>query len=272
MKFDLVSDLHLDFGGIAELIHKPGSWVVGGDILVMAGDVAEIKFLKAANYARTSFALEFLEIVSKKYKHVLWVFGNHEFYNDSIIHARKNMKDILKKMGINNIHIIENETFEFDDTVFFGTTLWTGMNNGNPVVMNRIQSGLNDYSCIKTKDAYGDVCKLTANDTCALHVRSVEKIKEFISLKTDKKKVLITHHAPSFLSVPEEYKTNDLNHGYATELFDMLFDSDIRVAVHGHIHDPAMYTIGDCMVASNPRGYYGYETQAYTFQPMTINV
>jgi len=28
---------------------------------------------------------------------------------------------------------------------------------------------------------------------------------------------------------------------------------------HGHIHESSRYMLGECMVVSNPRGYYDYE-------------
>ena len=44
MKFDLVSDLHICVGdGISNLINN---WVIGSDLLIMAGDIVEVAELK----------------------------------------------------------------------------------------------------------------------------------------------------------------------------------------------------------------------------------
>jgi Icc-related predicted phosphoesterase len=93
-----------------------------------------------------------------------------------------------------------------------------------------------------------------------------KKLQEFIDLKTDKKKVLVTHMAPSAQSLEPAYRNATTNDAYYEELFDMLVDSDIKIACHGHIHEPVDYMIGNCHVVSNPRGYYGHETQAYNYK------
>jgi hypothetical protein len=67
--------------------------------------------------------------------------------------------------------------------------------------------------------------------------------------------------APSFLSVNEKYKNDSVNNGaYASDLNDMILDNEnIKVWIHGHMHDPVDYMIGNTRVISNPRGYLPYE-------------
>jgi Icc-related predicted phosphoesterase len=98
-----------------------------------------------------------------------------------------------------------------------------------------------------------------------------KKIKEFADLKTDKNKVLLTHMAPCFLSIPEHKRTNKINSAYYEDISEMLMDSDIKVACHGHVHDPVDYVIGNTRIVSNPRGYNGKQTAGKTFEFKIIN-
>ena len=84
MRVNLISDLHLEFG---ELV------LPGGDVLILSGDVLEAKNLKAQDFAPEVIALnermgikdsryvKFFTEECSKYKHVIYVMGNHEHYN-----------------------------------------------------------------------------------------------------------------------------------------------------------------------------------------------
>jgi Icc-related predicted phosphoesterase len=89
-----------------------------------------------------------------------------------------------------------------------------------------------------------------------------------LSEHRDKPFVVITHHAPSFVSVPEYYKHDHLmNGGYASDLSEDILDNEnIKVWVHGHMHDPVDYKIGETRILANPRGYPG-ETETNGFLP-----
>ena len=73
--------------------------------------------------------------------------------------------------------------------------------------------------------------------------------------------VVITHHAPSFMSVNDRYKGDTLmNGGYASELGEFILDHEnIKLWCHGHMHDPVDYMIGTTRIVANPRGYVGQE-------------
>ena len=47
-----------------------------------------------------------------------------------------------------------------------------------------------------------------------------------------------------------------MNGAYASDLSDFILDQEnIKYWVHGHMHDPFDYEIGQCRVVCNPRGY-----------------
>jgi hypothetical protein len=87
-------------------------------------------------------------------------------------------------------------------------------------------------------------------------------------MKRDKPVVVITHMAPSFMSVNEKYLHDTVtNGGYASDMSEFILDHDnIKVWVHGHMHNPVDYMIGDTRVLANPRGYVPWESDN-GFQP-----
>ena len=269
MKFDLTSDLHLDFGGISELYNSSNE---GSRVLVLAGDTLEVGLLKEKSKLKDE-VVTYFKFLNDRYEKIIWIMGNHCYYHNSFIHTKKNLIDRFKENCLTNFVVLEKETLEIDDTIFFGATMWTTFNNNNPIVMMQCQNGMNDYSMIHTaKLAYGEKVYLIPEDTSKQCRLTKVKIQEFIDLKTDKKKVLVTHMAPSLMSVPENFRHNLIHYAYYEELSEMLVDSDVEIAVHGHLHHQVKYLIGNTLVVSNPRGYFGQDIQAYDHKFKQIEI
>jgi hypothetical protein len=98
--------------------------------------------------------------------------------------------------------------------------------------------------------------------------------KTVLELNRDKPFVIITHHGPSFQSVNEKYvHDKTMNGGYASNLDEFVLDHEnIKVWVHGHMHDPVDYLIGTTRVLSNPRGYLGHEDTSGFNPDLTFEV
>jgi len=269
MKFQLVSDLHLEYGGVEELLK---CWAVTAPVLLMAGDIVEINLLKDKKKGRSKAAIKFLKFVSDNYSKVFWVMGNHEHYFNYIEHTARNAQDILNRKGINNITVLSNTTAEFEDCIVFGTTLWASMKNGDPLVVAQCGAGMNDYVHIKKVDEWLEHRSIVPDDTISLHLAAMRHLNDFIDLETDKQKVVITHHAPSIKSIDEHFTYSPLCNAYYTELFDLIYDSGIRLWVHGHLHEAVGYMINKTSVLCNPRGYYGYDHDVYEYKPQHINI
>jgi hypothetical protein len=81
--------------------------------------------------------------------------------------------------------------------------------------------------------------------------------------------VIITHHAPTSVSIADHYKHDRLMNGaYYSDLSDFILDHpQIKYWTHGHMHNSSDYMVGDCRVICNPRGYFGYETWAGDYDP-----
>jgi hypothetical protein len=199
-----------------------------------------------------------------KYRHVIYVMGNHEHYHgryDKTVHE-------LKTIVPDNVIVMENESIEIDGVLFLGASLWTDCNRGDPMTIQVLKNSMNDYRAITNKAGH-IYRKLIPQDTMETHMRTKEFFSNEIEKHPGKDVVVCTHHAPSYKSVHEHYAHDThMNGGYASDLSEFILDRpQIKFWTHGHMHDPVNYMIGECNVICNPRGYRGYETQANIFDP-----
>jgi predicted phosphohydrolase len=194
------------------------------------------------------------------------IMGNHEYYRGVLNAEIPKLRAFFVTQGISNIHILENQTYEFDDALVFGTSLWTSCRNNNPVIKHAVQNGLVDYKRISVMNASGEKSLITPEDTISLHYLAMQALHNFLQVPTQKRRIVLTHFAPHILSIEPCYKKYLTTDGYYEELYELIANSDVNTWVHGHTHFPVDYTIENTRVISNPRGYYGSEPTAMRFK------
>jgi hypothetical protein len=136
------------------------------------------------------------------------------------------------------------------------------MNKGDPLTMHSIASFMNDYKVITYHyPQYNAYHKMRPMDTVKMHHESKRYIEETVKNNPDKPVVVITHMAPTFESVNWKFKGEGLTNGaYCSDLSDLILDNtNIKAWVHGHVHDPVDYMVGNTRVLCNPRGYLPWE-------------
>ncbi len=126
-----MSDLHMELWDNSRYI-KANEFEVVGDVLVFAGDTF---------YLRDTVAPQkkFWNWVSKNFRQVLLVPGNHEFYSDSDVTGRG---DSWQWMIRENVGYYYNKVVHIDDTDFILTTLWPKIPEPD---MYLAQRGMNDF-------------------------------------------------------------------------------------------------------------------------------
>lgn len=266
MRLDFGSDLHLYHGGYDYLKNISNE---GSDVLVLAGDIVEVCDLKG--YGKYAIDVrDYLLTLNSRYKKIIFVAGNHEHWGNSFYHTTQNLRSRFSEFGLTNFVVLDKETVEVDDAIFFGATLWSTLRNGNPVAVASLL-GFSDYREIHTISDYYEKLPLQPEHTMAECARTIKALDKFIALETDKKKIMVTHHAPCSVSLDPSY-VGGWSEAYYEELGNKLYDSDIKIAIHGHIHQAVNYMIGECHVMSNPRGYFGYEAQTPHFRFKQVEV
>ena len=293
MKLALASDLHLEFGHIE--LENPGV-----DVLILSGDICVAsKF--GPDYDR------FFNDVSKAFKHVVYIVGNHEHYNGDFNKTIDTLRMILARYE--NVHLLDKETFVLDDVTFIGGTLWTDMNKEDFITLSTMSSVMNDFRRvinsnrkvthkvpIYKKDAEGNfvyknvdnmsvtvidhyehreqVAKFSPEDSVEDHKKMVEYIRSVTEGKVDQKFVVVGHHAPSKLSTHPKYAREVIMNGaYSSDLSEFILDHpQIKLWTHGHTHEEFDYILGETRIVCNPRGYINYEKRADDFKLKVLEI
>lgn len=232
MKIQIISDLHQEFG-ISELCFD------NADLVIFVGD--------------TNLGTKGIEWIRSKIKNipVIYILGNHEYYKGSY---PKTLNKIKSAAENTNIHVLEDSFLDIEDIRFHGCTLWTDF----ALFGNSIEAGMycqpkmNDYKMIKRDPSYS---KMRTVDTFKIHQFSKHWLNESLENSTKEKNIVVTHHAPSLLSVPDNFKNDLLTSAYASNLDDFITKHQPDFWFHGHIHTPCRYSIGKTKVICNPHGY-----------------
>ncbi|KUF43403.1 phosphoesterase [Myroides marinus] len=233
MKVQILSDLHLEFGYSDSLKFDQA------DLIILAGD--------------THIGTKGIEWI-KKYiptKEVIYLLGNHEYYKGSYPKTLYKIQDAAKG---SNIRVLEDSFVDIGNIRFHGSTLWTDFSIfGNPIEYGMLcQEKMNDYKRIKRYPSYS---KLRSIDVYQIHQKSMRWLEQSLTESIAEKNIVITHHAPSLLSVPEQYQNDPVTAAYASNLESFIMTHQPQYWIHGHIHSPIQYNIGQTKVICNPHGY-----------------
>ena len=263
MKIALTSDIHLEFGD-----WNPSN-PEGADTLILSGDImVAADFGRPDPYKLMSTDKEerytnFLEKCRDNYKHVIYVMGNHEHYHGDF----QTTKSILEKVCSrwDNIHLLDKQKVKIDDVTFLGGTLWTDMNNEDPITLWDLSNMMNDFRIVKNsarKVGLSDnPSRFLTSDALEDHKEMIKFLKEEIESNLTEKYVVVGHHSPSRQSTHPRYKDETImNGGYSSDLTDFILDHpQIKVWTHGHTHHEYDYMIASTRILCNPRGYVLYE-------------
>jgi len=241
MKLQILSDIHNEFS-VLPIPHT------NADVVILAGDI-DIK----------NRAIEWAKQFEKP---VLYVLGNHEFYGE---HFQKIRETTRKLTQGTNIHFLDDEEVVINGIRFLGGILWTdfklyGSFRAEHAKLDA-QLSMNDYKTIRFGPNYRRLLPL---DTLQMHEKTVSFLKEQLVQPFDGKTVVITHHAPSMLSVAPQYKNDKLSPSFASDL-EHIMGEPVVLWVHGHVHNYNDYEVNGTRVVSNPRGYQ------YKNEPMPEN-
>jgi hypothetical protein len=187
---------------------------------------------------------------------------------------------------------LDKETFQLDDVLFIGGTLWTDMNKEDPVTLSHIKGVMNDYKGVinSNREVSYKVFQSDDDDKPTFKTRpatfspedSVEDHKKMLDFITKTlavtppwvSVVVVGHHAPSKASTHPRYKGETIINGaYSSDLSEFMLDNpQIKLWTHGHTHEDFDYMIGSTRIVCNPRGYDGYEVRASRFELKVVEV
>jgi Icc-related predicted phosphoesterase len=280
MRIQLCSDLHLEFSDInikndnlAEVLILSGDIMIAQDLHdhpepVTSPDAPYVQLGRRQEAAQRF--RDFLRRISFQFPHVVYVAGNHEFYHGKFVDSIRVLREECARYP--NIYFMENDYKKIDDILFIGATLWTDLNRGDPVTLYTVANSMNDYRVIR-HDELG-YTRLRPAHTLSRHRSSLEFIGETIKNHPTDRVVVVTHMAPSVLSINERYKNDRVMNGaYYSDLSEFILNHpQIVLWTHGHVHTPVDYMIGPTRVVCNPRGYEGFEPDSGWDPNLIINI
>lgn len=247
MKIAYFSDIHTEFGEQPTAV-KLGEHV---DVLVLAGDIGE--GLEGIDFART-FSDQATDIVI--------VAGNHEYYGSTLQKMQAKMRDHAAQFP--NIHFLENDIVEINDWTFIGSTAWTDFragDKGQPLNLIHAKglskgTGLRDYEQIKWYErASQRYRKIMPTDVLKMNADAHLYIFGQLRDRDPQKCIVITHHAPTEMSIHPKFERDPLNPCYASRWGNDIAYHGPKIWFHGHTHEPADYEVGDTRVLCWPIGY-----------------
>ena len=239
MRIQLLSDLHLEFGGTGVPPLAPGA-----DIVVMAGDLAPARRGSACQMRR----------VWKGVRHILHVPGNHEYYGSQIADAQHMLALDCAACGVT---LLDRAAVTVGDVRFIGATLWTDFRlhgQAREADAHRAAGGeLNDFrgsiQGVAGKDfSTWEAAHRHAADRAFIEAELAQAAEAGLEA------VVITHHAPSPRSIHPRSARDPLMPGYASDLEDVIERFQPALWVHGHVHRAVDFSIGRTRVLANPRG------------------
>jgi len=243
MRLQVFSDLHLEFGPFEPVPQK-------ADVVVLAGDIhlgtAGVKWAK------------------KTFRDcpVIYVLGNHEFYNHTMPGL---IKELQQEAKGSNVHVLENNAVEIGGFVFLGCSLWTDFQLGPNAreAMLLANQEMNDFRLIKKPE---DHQVFSAEDSAKRHAASVRWLTRRMGSHDPARTIVVTHHAPSHRSIPPQYAGDLLSAAFASNLDLMIKASRIPLWIHGHTHYNVDYKIGSTRIYSNQRGYPHAKAQDFKLE------
>ena len=231
MRLRIYSDLHLEFAPF----DPPAE---GADVIILAGDIH-------VGVRGVDWALEAFPNTP-----VLYVPGNHEYYRETIPDLTE---ELVAYSEGTHVHVLDQAAAIVNGVRFLGCTLWTDLALYGDAALGGAAIGrmMSDFQVIRVAPRGR---KLYPSDTARFHKDSVKWLREAAS-EGDEPLVVISHHAPSPQSLDPRYGNHPSNAGYASRLEPLIEEISPLLWVHGHIHRPVHYQVGNTTVFSNPRGY-----------------
>lgn len=240
MIFRLASDLHTEFFEVSEMARLAREALPPLDddkktTLLLAGDIGSAE--------RLENIVELITYLSPRFKEILYIPGNHEYYHGDFSIALQNLREPLYRFD--NVMVTAAGSKSADTCRIHMHTLWTDFDKENPMSMLEAQSRMNDYRMITNGNSM-----LKPADTLQRHKQHIHMLRVLSPFYQGD--LVMTHHSPSLRSIPAEYLHDRVNGAYHSDLEWLIEEKKPAVWVHGHTHTACDYMLGSTRIICNP--------------------
>jgi Icc-related predicted phosphoesterase len=227
----IMSDLHLEAVAFPKAF-KPTPPEF--EVLVVAGDVCEGDTDKALHTVRRL----------ANGKPAVFVMGNHEFWGREIGQERRAARHAAERHGV---VLLEDTITELAGLRFVGGTLWA----------DGALAGPNAKLSLATEELIRADCSgrpITGADEAKLHAQTRREIERAVG-RGEAPLVVVTHHAPHPLCLPEKHRSGWAAGNAASDLTALTDAGRIALWVHGHVHHSVdLIRPGGTRIICNPAG------------------
>lgn len=242
MKFDLMSDLHIDRWGQDQQIDYQSCAM--SNTLVVCGDVSDDVNLSAWELAK----------LANIYETVLFVDGNHEHEgigyerepSETVVNIRKALS------GLTNVHYMADGPIVIDGVGFAGRNGWWDWKIATPEVPS--EKSISEWYTHKESGDHTYISRQAMRDFGAL-AGDVSRLDATSGVESI---VILTHTLPlkQLISwnVYPLARTHSNAYGNSMMHNVLTISPKIRYWLFGHNHDQKDEMIGDVRFISNPRG------------------
>lgn len=231
MKFRVFSDIHLDFYR-SNTIPKLWQPLLSDrdTTLIIAGDICTA--------SKADLTISWLNELSLEFKHVVLVLGNHDYWGS----PNWAKEPAIIRKGVNhNVYVLEKEIITLEGVTIGGATLWTDINNHDPLDMVSVNSYTKDMMFIRGMQVKDWLSEF-------------ELTKRWI--EANKVDILVTHYVPSRKFCAPKYRYDSANCMFNSEVvMNMQPESLPKYWIFGHTHDSYNEEFLGTKFICNPKGY-----------------
>ena len=255
MNFQFASDLHLEFAQNKKLLSKKPIRPVQ-ETLIIAGDLMPLIAMDQHQ--------DFLNFLSDHFKMTYWLLGNHEFYGSDLATMPSNFEESIRPNILLLNHITKEIPAPEGPIELIFSTLWSYIPpHLTEIVTQRVQ----DFNQISWKGS-----KMTPQVYNQLHQNALDFLEPALGSKCTRKMV-ISHHCPSFLNYPKKHQNDPINACFASNLDDFIQKTAPNAWIFGHHHcNIPPFLIGKTMIYSNQLGYVKFKEGAGFNQSASITI
>jgi len=272
MKFQYASDLHLEF--YQQMTNFSTILEPVAPVLVLAGDIG---------YPWQTITVRFLGWCAAHWKHVIWVYGNHEYFNyrqstkwkyGGTVYTMEECDNwaATHMANLPNLHVLQGETLilpEYPDVLIYGGTLWSEI---SAEVHAAEVGSMADFRLIAMgRNEAGDPVPISLERRVELYRKDLAALEAAVSTATAAKQKLlvVTHHLPTYAMIQAKYRDTETNPYYANRLDHLLKKECLKAWICGHSHGRIIIE-HPTYCGLNARGYPGEQKPENRYQRAAV--
>jgi predicted phosphohydrolase len=243
--FQIESDIHLETNK-DEVIKKIKPLA---ENLILAGDIGQ---------PLDPHFESFIKYVSSNFKNIIYVAGNHEYYNSYGMTIRKvnnTIQYIFSKYP--NVYFLNNSKIVINNITIIGSTLWS-----SPIS----DTYFNDFKNF----IYDDDGCITIDKFRKMNKESILFLESQLENCCHDKTIVVTHFMPLMnIDIPNsKYKSNPINDSYfGNKLYHII--NKPKYWISGHTHQRFEINIKDTKWLCNP---LGQKYEKIEYNPMMFDI